>query len=169
MNFKWFDLNQIDDINELKKCFRNLVLHHHPDRGGKESDIKEINNEYEKVFNYFTTMPGFNAKKDGQVDDMFREIIEELSKYDNIDIDITGSWVWVSGKGTFSIKSVLMELGFKYSGAKKMWYYVPEGQKKKIHKGYKGFKEYSTVKAMWGGQTVVHNEKKNEELVGKEG
>jgi len=156
MNFKWFDFSNIESVDELKKQYRNLVKLNHPDCGGTEENMKVIHFEYEKIFNYLSTLPNFDPKKDGTVDDCFRDIIDELSKFDNITVDIVGSWIWVHGKGTFSIKQTLMEIGFKYSGTKKMFYYVPDNQKKRIRRGYKSH-TYNIIKTMWGSTNVIDN------------
>lgn len=38
------------NLEELKKEFRRLAMIHHPDRGGDQEIMKEINNEYDAVF-----------------------------------------------------------------------------------------------------------------------
>ena len=41
---KWF--NNPTTAEELKKQYRKLAMQHHPDLGGNEDDMKEINAEY---------------------------------------------------------------------------------------------------------------------------
>lgn len=45
---KWFQ--EITTLKELRKEYRRLVVKHHPDNGGSEDVIKEINSEYDILF-----------------------------------------------------------------------------------------------------------------------
>ena len=45
---KWFQ--GITTLKELRKEYRRLVVKHHPDNGGNEDVIKEINAEYDRLF-----------------------------------------------------------------------------------------------------------------------
>ena len=47
--------NNIKTLEQLKKEYHKLVMKHHPDVGGKEELMKEINNEYEKLFDIVKT------------------------------------------------------------------------------------------------------------------
>src|ERR1035441_9676592 len=58
----------INSIEELKKCYKELALKHHPDRkGGDTATMQEINNEYK----YFCEHPSFNFKHESDKDDLF--------------------------------------------------------------------------------------------------
>ena len=45
---KWF--NNPETLEDLKKQYKKLAFQNHPDRGGKTSDMQEINAEYEVLF-----------------------------------------------------------------------------------------------------------------------
>lgn len=45
---KWF--NGVNTIEELRKCYRELLKKHHPDNGGRLEDMQEINREYDLIF-----------------------------------------------------------------------------------------------------------------------
>jgi len=45
---KWFTAGL--DLAGLKKAYKQLVKSHHPDVGGKTTDMQEINNEYDIYF-----------------------------------------------------------------------------------------------------------------------
>ena len=49
------------------------------------------------------------------------DIINKIIIYPNIQIDIIGSWLWVSGE-TKPIKEILKELNFKWHDVRKCWY-----------------------------------------------
>lgn len=42
---KWF--KDVKSLEELRKLYRRLVMEHHPDNGGSEDIIKEVNAEYD--------------------------------------------------------------------------------------------------------------------------
>ena len=41
----------VETMEELKERFRELVKENHPDRGGDREKMKQINEEYELLFN----------------------------------------------------------------------------------------------------------------------
>ena len=45
---KWFQ--GITTLKDLRKEYRRLVVKYHPDNGGQEDTIKEINAEYDHLF-----------------------------------------------------------------------------------------------------------------------
>jgi len=53
------------------------------------------------------------------------DIINKIAKLldsDEIEIEIIGSWLWISGDSK-QYKNEIKEAGFRFSGAKKMWFY----------------------------------------------
>ena len=95
----------IKSLEELRKEYKRLVKLNHPDNGGSEEAIKVINVEYEICFEMLkkadTTTA--NGKKYNMAEDaMIRDIINAIIHL-NIEIEICGSWVWVSGN-TYSCK-----------------------------------------------------------------
>ena len=43
--------NNINTLEELKKQYKKLAMKYHPDRpNGSEEIMKQVNNEYEKMF-----------------------------------------------------------------------------------------------------------------------
>ena len=119
---KWF--TNVSSKEEVKKQYKELAMKHHPDKGGKTEDMQEINNEYEKL------MQGkFDEKREST--QSYMNIISEIIKYD-VNVENIGTWVWVSGSKTITIKEELKVLGFKWSGSRKMWYFAEgvEGKRK---------------------------------------
>ena len=45
---KWF--KDVNSLEELRKLYRRLVVEHHPDNGGSEDIIKEVNAEDDILF-----------------------------------------------------------------------------------------------------------------------
>jgi len=118
---KWF--NGINTIEELKKAFRALVKKNHPDVGGNEQDMKDINNEYEIMFAYIEKHGG--QSKNHSVNDGFREAMEKVIDLEGLNIEICGSWIWLSGN-TYPYKAVIREAGFRWGAKKKMWFWHSE-------------------------------------------
>ena len=111
---------------ECKKMYKKLAFKHHPDRGGDLDTMKEINNEFDWIMKNGIFK---SAKKDAKKDydfstSQFKDIIEQLIKFDNIIIDIVGCFIWIKGN-TYPIKEELKALGFRYSKNKKSWYIAP--------------------------------------------
>lgn len=47
---KWFDKSKLHTVAELRTEYRRLLVKHHPDNGGKVSDMQEINSEYDTLY-----------------------------------------------------------------------------------------------------------------------
>lgn len=130
MTIKYF--KNVKTFDELKKAYRDLMKKYHPDLNpDKEKEYTEItkiiNNEFEYLFK---TLPNqrknkdnefYEAKKEYDTPQEFMNIINKIIIYKNIQIDIIGSWLWVSGE-TKPIKEILKNLKFKWHDVRKMWY-----------------------------------------------
>lgn len=108
------ELRRAKTLEELKKVYRKLALEFHPDRGGTDEQMAAINNAYEEMFNRLK-----NGSKEVAGD--FMNVIDELMKFDGIEIDIVGTWIWVYGN-TYGCKEDLKKLKFKWASKKKKWY-----------------------------------------------
>lgn len=132
----------IDGINEAKKIYKNLAKKLHPDVGGSDDLFKILN----EVYNYILEN-GINTSENSEFDLELEKIISQILYYENIIIEIVGSWIWLQGE-TRAIKEVLKVLGFKWASKKKMWYY---GEMKGRNPKQKSMDD---IKAKYGCQTV---------------
>ena len=142
------EFQDIEGINEAKKIYKTLAKKLHPDIGGSEEDFKILNEIYNNLIEhkiYFS-----NSSK---IDIELEKIISLILHFENINIELIGSWVWVSGD-TREIKEKLKEIGFKWASKKKMWYY---GEMKAKNPNPKSLDE---IKAKYGSETLKSNEKK---------
>ena len=82
------------------------------------------------------------------------DIIDKIINFD-IDIEICGSWIWVSGN-TFNCKDKLKEIGFKWAKAKKKWYWQQGEYTRKSKKTF----SMDEIREMHGSETVKNSSKK---------
>lgn len=126
---KWFQ--EINNLNELRKLYRKLVVKYHPDNGGSEEIIKEINAEYDFLFKrlkndfehkdtYKNTTDKQKQQYDWQKDRQIREMVMQLSRFKGITVEIIGVWIWVAN--CYEYRKELKELGFHWARQKQMWY-----------------------------------------------
>lgn len=139
---------------ECKKMYKKLAFKHHPDRGGDLDTMKEINNEFDWIMKNGIFK---SAKKDAKKDydfstSQFKDIIEQLIKFDNIVIDIVGCFIWISGN-TYPVKEELKALGFRYSKNKKSWYIAP-AEYMQNRKSYKRQYSMEEIKNKYGCTTI---------------
>jgi len=118
---KWFNCQTIE---ELKKQYRELIKKNHPDLGGNGENMKQINLEYETEFSRIKA--GMDQKKASiyDVNDGYREVILKLLHIDGINIELCGSWLWISGD-TKRNKEELKKAGCFWARKKLEWYWRP--------------------------------------------
>jgi len=126
---KWF--KEISSPDELRRLYRKLVVRHHPDNGGSEAVIKEINAEYDILFkrikndfehkDTYSKAPDKQKQQyDWQKDRQIREMVIQLSRFKGITVEIIGVWIWVFS--CYEYRKELKELGFHWARQKQMWY-----------------------------------------------
>lgn len=59
------------------------------------------------------------------------DALNSIINCQGIDIEVCGSWVWVSGD-TKPYRQIFKDNGFKWSGPKKKWYYRPNYAKRRF-------------------------------------
>ncbi|MDD3055830.1 MAG: hypothetical protein PHE16_08100 [Aliarcobacter sp.] len=142
------EFQNVEGINEAKKIYKQLAKKLHPDVGGDEESFKLLNSIYTDLIEhkiYFSN--------DFKIDIELEKIISLILHFENITIELVGSWVWVSGD-TKEIKEKLKELGFKWAMKKKMWYF---GEMKSKNPTPKSMEE---IKSKYGSETLKTNDKK---------
>ena len=125
---------------ELKKASREWAKKLHPDLGGNAEDFKAMQNEYEKLWerlkNIHQNAKGETYTKTSdtttETPQEFINIINTLIRLRGIDVEICGSWIWVSGD-TRTHKDILKQINFKWANKKKAWYYHKDKFRKKSH------------------------------------
>lgn len=146
----------ITTLEELKKEYRKLAMKYHPDVskiGNATEHMKQINKQYDDLFEQ---LKQGNKHTENEHVSTYKDIINNLIKYNDLTIDIVGSWLWVHGKGTYAAKDALKEYGFRWSKSKKKWYYF---NGIKDSKRMRGRKSYDQIVAMHGKQTIITDNK----------
>ncbi len=142
------EFTEVSGINEAKKIYKTLAKKLHPDVGGSDEEFKILN----AVYNDFIEHKIYFSN-DSKIDLELEKIISQILHYENITIELIGSWIWLSGD-TKAIKDKLKELNFKWASKKKMWYY---GEMKVKNPKPKSMDE---IKSKYETQTFKSKEKK---------
>lgn len=144
-------------LEELKKQYKQLAIEHHPDMGGNESDMKEINAEYDTLFsklkNVHKNAAGetYTSKTETkETANEFKDIISKLINLAGIKIEICSSWLWISGN-TYPHRKALKELHFRFSKSKTAWYYHTEDYKKTSKRTY----SLDEIRDLYGSEAIT--------------
>ena len=140
--------NNITTLEELRRQYRDLLKKYHPDnKDGSTQATQEINAEYDRLFKVLkdrhekstdnkgnNTKTDFNNMKyDFSDDELLRDMLQKVIHLSDITIEIIGNRIWISGN-TYQYKKELKDLGFKFAGQKKSWYWHSEAFRKRSHK-----------------------------------
>jgi len=148
----------IKTLEALKAEYKRLVKIYHPDVSGFDSteEMKQINAQYDAMVKRIASNPAHEDFKRANTEnvEMFKDLIAKLVRMAGIQIEICGTWVWVTGK-TFSLKEALKAAGFRWSANKKAWYwYAPENAPKNIRRG--ATMEY--IRERYGSKIIANDE-----------
>jgi len=121
-------LQNINTIEELKSLYRKLAFILHPDKGGNLENMQILNSEYDTLLKTLK----HTAKADVneyEYAENFKEIIERLINCPGLEIEICGSWLWVTGTTGLYVE-LFHELGFHWAKKKISWYLGTRSSKK---------------------------------------
>lgn len=135
-------------LDDLKKAYKHLAQHHHPDVGGDTAAMQAINAEYSARFEELKHARNTAAAEDStgrtrsttECAGDFIEIINRLLSLDGLEIELCGRWLWIGGN-TRAHKEALKAAGCRWSSGKKLWswHYAEDGDK--WHRGSKTMAE----------------------------
>jgi len=112
----------VTSLNDLKKEYRKLAKKYHPDCNSTDTNqvMKNINRQYKLLFEQLKHTKNTTTNENNENENVytFMNIINEYIKYQNMNIDIVGSWLWIDGN-TYTIKDKSKETGSKLSGNKR--------------------------------------------------
>ena len=161
--YKYFTAKNLD---ELKAEYRRLVKKYHPDCGGTDEIMKEINNEHDRLFEELKAKHNAKADEYHQTTETaaeFIEIINALIKLSGLVVELCGSWLWIGGE-TKAHKDELKAMGCRWSQKKGLWYWRHEEDG---HRWYKGKKSMEEIRSKYGSQVFEGREERgNYERIG---
>lgn len=135
--------NGLDEA-EAKSLFRKLSFQHHPDTGGSDEAFRALVAEFEKARAPFQTTDKTESAS-------FADMIYDLLKMRGLEFDIVGAWIWVvSNDASFQNKETLKEMGFRWSGPHKRWYWAGN-----TRKGASSRKSFGEIVQRYGRQSFV--------------
>lgn len=128
---KWFTAQTME---QLKAEYKTLIKQHHPDLGGTEEAMAEINAEYDWLAEQ---LPMTNSKGETyqpkpetrEAPEAFRAAVMATLHMTGVDLELCGNWLWATGN-TKAFKEQLKTAGYKWSANKSAWYWHAEGYRK---------------------------------------
>ncbi len=123
---------------DLKIRYKELAKIHHPDRGGETETMQKINTEYSYLIKNIWKLKDENldeSELEEKIfnDERYRNAINLILNLPNIEIELVGIWIWVTGN-TFEVKDKLKEAGFFFASKKIAWYFRTDENKVKNKK-----------------------------------
>lgn len=135
----------VTTLEQLRKQYKELLKTYHPDNGGNVSDMQDINVEYDKMFKVLKDKHESdhtgsdrgkecydNMKYDFAEDKKLRDMLNRIIGFEGITIEVCGSWIWAFN--SYNCRKELKEMGFKFAGKKKAWYWHSETFRKRGHR-----------------------------------
>lgn len=130
---KWFNQEDLKDVNTLRAAYKRLLIKYHPDNNTQDTTgiMQEINAEYDKLFEQikyaYESSESYTKQTDRQKqaydwekDKQLRAIIVALSKFAGLEIELCGTWVYVRGE-TYPYRKELKALGLRFNPHKECW------------------------------------------------
>ncbi len=127
---------------DIKQIYRKLASVNHPDKGGNTETMQLINTAFSELSKYFETNQtlDINQESNETAQNFDFSFLDTLKTMQGVIIEVCGYWVWLSGN-TYPHKEVISNLGFKFSGAKKSWYWSPTINITNYKRGSKSMKQ----------------------------
>lgn len=163
---KWF--KNPSTMEELRKQYRKLMKENHPDIGGTEEAAKEINSEYDRLYEILSRQEAQERPQGEQdttedkaaEDKAIRAVLDALAGID-ADVEIIGSWVWVT-RNSYPYKDLLKSLNFRYASKKKAWYFHAD----EYHRHSKKEITLEQIRKKYGSRKVANNHGERKAVAG---
>lgn len=141
-------------LAEGKKLYRELCMTNHPDHGGSEEAMKQINAEWDFLksrlpqfdtgihTDYTARRAAEEAKqaKEESIDAALRPMVDKLKRA-GIRFDVVGKWIWSDDRRAASA-------GMSWSKSRAKWYWRPE---EAASRSRKSRQSYSVIYSKYGG------------------
>jgi hypothetical protein len=139
-------------IDEVKARYKDLAKQHHPDRGGDTATMQAINAAYSIAV--IQIARGEN-RTESEINDIltdneqYRAAIDAVINLQGINIELVGSWIWITGN-TKEHRQTLKDAGYFWASKKIAWYFRGSEYKCSSRKG----KCLDEIREKYGSQTV---------------
>lgn len=159
---RWEFFKDCHTCEDVKQTYKKLAKKLHPDCGGNAEEFKAMSAEYERAFNAFknihTNAEGETYEKEStETPEHFKDIIDRVIHFDGVNVEIIGSWVWLTGS-TMIYKDEIKAAGFWWSKSKHAWYWNGSTEKTKRRGRY----SMDALRLKWGSTEVREDEKKRQ-------
>ena len=131
-NKNWF--TGITTLQALKIRYKELAKAYHPDLNPDAGDeaMQQINAQYDALADRLSKVSADGCTEATEQEQRtaqdvaaaYRDIIVRIINLEGLEIELCGSWLWVSGN-TRTHKDALKAAGFWWSSKKSMWYWRP--------------------------------------------
>ena len=127
---KILNLKTGSTAHDAKEAYYAMSKKYHPDVNPAGLQMMKMINEAWEVLKDLAGIIEVDPDQDTTTNypEDLNEAIVSIINLEGLDIEICGSWVWVSGE-TRTHKDAIKAAGFKYASKKIMWYYRPEGKR----------------------------------------
>lgn len=115
-------------VEEAKKLYKKLAFENHPDRGGSNDIMQQINSEYSFFVAKYAKGTTEQVNEEFNLAQKFVDIINKLAGLEGIVVELIGDWLWISGN-TYIYREQLKKFGCFFAPKKKLWYYRDEKDK----------------------------------------
>lgn len=125
----FFDTTVIKDLDTLKKQYFKLSKLYHPDAGGTKEQFQNLQVEYKKLLKNIlegSNLSSDQKKNEIEIDEAIRNIVDSIINLNNINIELIGKWLWISGN-TYAVRSELKKAGLIYIKKDGISYWVYKG------------------------------------------
>ena len=143
-------------LNMVKSSFRKLMKAYHPDINPSGHHMTQlINNAYDHLSKQeypLSIVEEMNQDLPG----LIQEAINSILGLEGLSIEICGIWVWVTGK-TKEHKDHLKSKGFRFSGAKKAWYFNPDPNSTR-KRGF--YSNMSKIREKFGSEKIENKKRR---------
>lgn len=144
----FFDTSIINTLDQLKKEYLKLAKKYHPDAGGTTVQFQDLQNEYEKLLKKLVNGSNLNEeqkKNEFELDEAIRKVMDSLVNIQNINIELIGQWLWISGD-TRPVKEVFKSLKMFPVKKNDTFYWVYKG----AESSGRGKMDMEQIKAKYG-------------------
>lgn len=136
---------------EIKKAYRLACKKYHPDLNSAGLEMMQlVNAAYDELKSFEGSIGNDDVIfEESEYSEEINNALNAIIHYDDLEIEICGSWVWVGGN-TRDHKETLKMSGFKWANRKKMWNFRPDDWKSSSRGNY----SMDNIRDSHGSKTV---------------